>query len=66
MPYEIRYRPGLKPKERPWKIWNKEKRMYVGSSLTKERAESAVKARLMGEHGIFTKLKKQGKLRKKQ
>lgn len=51
MPYEVRFRPKLPPRGRPWKIWNLDKRKYVGSSKTKKNAEASVRARLMGEFG---------------
>lgn len=50
MPYEIRYRPGLPPKDRPWKIWNKDKKKYVGSSISEEMARRAIIARSINEH----------------
>lgn len=55
MPYEIRYKPKLPPKGRPWKLWNIDKKKYVASSVTKEMAQKAARARMMGEHGVFKK-----------
>ena len=51
MPYDIVYRPDLPPVGRPWKLWNPEKKKFVGSSVSKEMAERAKKARLAGAHG---------------
>jgi hypothetical protein len=45
MPYKIIYKPGIPPKGRPWKIYNLDKKKIVGSSISKEMAERAVKAR---------------------
>lgn len=53
MPYEIRYEPELPPKGRPWKLWNLDKKKYVGSSVSEIMAKRAVHARLAGEHGAF-------------
>jgi len=50
MPYEIRYRPRLPPRYMPWKIWNKDKKKIVGSSVSKEMAEKAIRVRYWGEH----------------
>ena len=50
MPYEIRYRPGLAPKDRPWKLWNIDKKKYVSSSISKVMAKRAARAREIGEH----------------
>lgn len=47
MPYEVLYRPGIPPKDRPWKIYNLDKKKIVGSSIRKEDAESSVRARHM-------------------
>jgi len=47
MPYSIVKRSG----EKPYKIINKETGKIVGSSATKAKAESSIKARLAGEHG---------------
>ena len=41
MPYKIEKRSGA----RPWKIVNKETGKVVGSSVSKEMAQKAVKAR---------------------
>ena len=60
MPYEIEYQEGhvnSKGKPAPWVIINKDRNEIVGSSVTQEKAESAVRARLAGEHG-FVKSKK--------
>jgi len=51
MPYEIRYRLNIPPKDRPWKIWNKAKKKIVGSSITEEMAKKAIRARYWREHG---------------
>ena len=52
MPYSVVKRSG----PRTYKIINKETGKVVGSSATKAKAESSVKARLAGEHGFkFTK-----------
>jgi len=55
MPYDIRYRPGIPPKDRPWKLYNLDKKKYVASSKTKAMAEKAARMRILGEHGIFKK-----------
>jgi len=47
MPYRIENRGG----ERPFKIINKSTGKTVGSSVSKAKAESSVRARLAGEHG---------------
>jgi len=47
MPYRVERRTG----ERPYKIINKSTGKVVGSSASKQKAESSVKARLAGEHG---------------
>ena len=54
MPYDIKYmpksdEPNGKGKGRPYKIWNRDKRKCVGSSVTKKDAESSIRARLVGE-----------------
>lgn len=49
MPYEIRYRPNIPPKDRPYKIYNKDKKKIVGSSVTEEMAKKAIRARYWGE-----------------
>jgi hypothetical protein len=54
MPYKIEYREGhrnSKGEAAPWVIINKDRDEIVGSSETKEHAESSVRARLAGEHG---------------
>jgi hypothetical protein len=55
VPYEIRYRPGLPPKGRPWKLWNIDKKKYVSSSVSKVMAKRAARAREMDKHGVFSK-----------
>ena len=47
MPYKIVKRTGKKP----WKIINKQTGKVVGSSTTKEKAQSSARARMAGEHG---------------
>ena len=47
MPYEIRY---VKGDERPYKIVNKDRNQVVGSSKTRAKAESSIRARMSGEH----------------
>jgi len=49
MPYKILYKPKVPPKGRPWKIYNLEKKKIVGSSITKEMARKAIRARYMRE-----------------
>lgn len=58
MPYEVRYKPEIPPKDRPWKLWNIDKKKYVSSSVSKEMAQKAAKARIMGENGVLKKYKK--------
>ena len=53
MPYEVRYKPEIPPKDRPWKLWNIDKKKYVSSSVSKEMAQRAARARVMGEKGVF-------------
>lgn len=55
MPYDIIYRPSIPPKGRPWKLWNKDKKKIVASSVSKEMAQKAARTRIMGEHGVFKK-----------
>ena len=47
MPYRIENRGG----SRPFKIINKNTGKTVGSSVSRAKAESSVKARYAGEHG---------------
>jgi len=58
VPYEIRYKPKLPPVDRPWKLWNKDKKKYVASSKTEAMAKRAARMRILGEHGVFKKYKK--------
>ena len=58
MPYEIRYRPGIPPKDRPWKLWNIDKKKYVSSSVSEEMAKKAARARIMGEHGYLRNIRR--------
>ncbi len=54
MPYRIKYQKShknSKGESAPWVIINAERNEIVGSSHTKEAAESSVRARLAGEHG---------------
>ena len=56
MPYRIEYQPGhknAKNEPAPWVIINADRNEIVGSSHTKEIAESSIRARLAGEHGGF-------------
>jgi len=50
MPYRV-YKTKVKKDERPWKIYNLDKKKIVGSSKTKKDAEASIRARLMGEVG---------------
>lgn len=47
MPYAIRYQPKRLPKGRPWKIWNLDRNVQVGSSKTKADAEASIRVRYM-------------------
>ena len=47
MPYKIVKKSG----RRPYKIINKDTHHIVGSSVTKAKAQSSVRARLAVEHG---------------
>lgn len=47
MPYRVVKRSGA----RPYKIVNSQTNKVVGSSVTRAKAESSVRARLAGEHG---------------
>ena len=47
MPYKLKHGSGAKP----WKIINKATGKQVGSSKTKEEAQSSIKARMGSEHG---------------
>jgi len=56
MPYRIEYQKdhkNVKGESAPWVIINADRNEVVGSSQTKETAESSVRARLAGEHGGF-------------
>ena len=56
MPYRIEHQKGhknVKGEPAPWVIINADLNEIVGSSQTKETAESSVRARLAGEHGGF-------------
>ncbi len=58
MPYRIEYKEGhknSKGESAPWVIINKDRNEIVGSSATKETAESSIRARQAGEHGGFKK-----------
>jgi hypothetical protein len=61
MPYDIIYRPSIPPKGRPWKLYNIDKKKIVASSVSKEMAQKAARARMMGEHGVFKNPKYRGK-----
>lgn len=47
MPYTIRRQGG----KRPWKIIKRDTGEVVGSSVSKEAAESSMRARMAGDHG---------------
>jgi len=49
MPYRIAYKPVKSGKN--WVIVDKETGKVVGRSVSKEKAEASVRARLAGEHG---------------
>ena len=54
MPYRIEYKEdhkNAKGEPAPWVIINADRNEVVGSSHTKETAESSIRARLTGEHG---------------
>jgi len=51
MPYRVERKTGA----RPYKIVNRGTGKVVGSSTSKEKADSSVKARLAGEHGWKSK-----------
>jgi len=56
MPYRIDYQKdhkNAKQESAPWVIINKDRDEIVGSSETKEMAESSIRARLAAEHGGF-------------
>jgi hypothetical protein len=56
MPYRIEYQPGhqnARGEPAPWVIVNQDRHQAVGSSATRELAESSVRASLAGEHGGF-------------
>ena len=56
MPYRIEFKKGHKNSKgetAPWVIVNEDRDEIVGSSQTKETAESSIRARLAGEHGGF-------------
>ncbi len=56
MPYRIEYKEehkNAKGEPAPWVIINADRNEIVGSSHTKEIAESSIRARLAGEHGGF-------------
>jgi hypothetical protein len=56
MPYRIEYKKdhkNAKGEPAPWAIINEDRNEIVGSSETKENAESSIRARLAGEHGGF-------------
>jgi len=56
MPYRIEHQKdhkNVKGEPAPWVIINADRNEIVGSSQTKETAESSVRARLAGEHGGF-------------
>jgi hypothetical protein len=60
MPYKVEYKEGhtnSKGEPAPWVIINNDRDQVVGSSVTKEKAEAAIRARLAGEHG-FVKTRK--------
>ena len=54
MPYRIEFQKdhkNSKGEPAPWVIINADRNEVVGSSHTKETAESSIRARLAGEHG---------------
>ena len=56
MPYRIEHHKdykNAKGEPAPWVIINADRDEIVGSSQTKETAESSIRARLVGEHGGF-------------
>jgi hypothetical protein len=56
MPYKIEFKKdhtNSKGESAPWVIVNEDRNEIVGSSQTKETAESSIRARLAGEHGGF-------------
>jgi hypothetical protein len=56
MPYKVEFKKdhrNSKGESAPWVIVNKDRNEIVGSSETKETAESSIRARLAGEHGGF-------------
>jgi len=56
MPYRIENQKdhkNAKGEPAPWVIINADRDEVVGSSQTKETAESSIRARLAGEHGGF-------------
>jgi len=56
MPYRIEYQKdhkNAKGEPAAWVIINADRNEIVGSSHTKETAESSIRARLAGEHGGF-------------
>ena len=60
MPYRIEFQKdnkNSKGEAAPWVIINEDRNEVVGSSATKEAAESSVRARLAGAHGGFTHTK---------
>lgn len=58
MPYKVEKRSG----PRPWKIINLDRNEVVGSSTSKEQAQSSVRARYHAEGGgKFTRTKKRRK-----
>ena len=56
MPYSVEYRENhrnSKGEPAPWVIMNLDRNEIVGSSQTRETAESSIRARLAAEHGGF-------------
>jgi len=56
MPYRIEHQKdykNAKGESAPWVIINIDRDEVVGSSQTKETAESSIRASLAGEHGGF-------------
>lgn len=54
LPYRVEYKKNhknTKDEPAPWVIINADRNEIVGSSRTKETAESSIRARLAGEHG---------------